>query len=103
MRPLENYIHDYWQGLEEQFIDSYQSKYTSSFEKYESDKEAFEIEEVDCEKEREVGEEEGYEGKRLLLGEKAMEVKVQQSTRNGELVDKMNVLGNPVQLIEMEI
>ena len=96
MRPLENFIHDNWQRLEEQFIDSCQSTYTSS-EKYESDKEVFEIEEVDSKKDREVGEEEGYEGMRLLMGEKATEVNV-QSTSNGELVDKLNVLGIPIQV-----
>ena len=96
--PLENFIHDNWQGLEEQFIDSCQTTYTSS-ENYESDKEVFEIEEVDFEKDRELGEEEGYERLRLLLGEKTTEVNV-QSTSNGELVDKLNVLGNPVQLTE---
>ena len=99
MKTLENYNHDYWQGLEEQFVDSCQSTYTSSSENYESDKEVFKIEDVDSEKEREAGIEEGYEGLRILLGEKSMEVKV-QSTVKGDLADKLNVVDKPLQLTE---
>ena len=81
MRPLERHFQDNWKELEEQFIDSCQSSFTSSSENFESDKEAFEIEEVDSDKEREAGEEEGYVGMRLLLGTQDMEATETRETR----------------------
>lgn len=68
MNPSEQYFPDNWQGLEEKLMDPCQSTYSSSSENCESDKEAFEVEDVDYEKDREMREEESYEGLRLLLG-----------------------------------
>ena len=67
-RSIENFVHVDWQGIEEQHLDSSQSTDNSSSENLESDNEVFEIEDMDSEKEREEGEEAGFEGMRCLLG-----------------------------------
>ena len=79
MRPLKNYFHVNWQGLEDQFIESCQSTYSSSSENFDYDKEAFKIEEADSDMDREARGEESYEGIRLLLGAQATELNVQST------------------------
>lgn len=99
MRPVENYSHDNWKEFEEQFIESCKFTNSNSSEYSESDAEVSDFEEVDSEKEREVREEEGYEGMRMLMGMQDNEINV-KSTITGVLDDTTNALANSVQLTE---
>ena len=100
-RSIENFVHVDWQGIEQQHLDSSQCTDNSSSENLESDNEVFEIEDMDSEKEREEGEEAGFEGMRCLLGLQVSEHNV-QSTNDGDMVDKPKALGNPIELTENE-
>ena len=98
-RPPKNFVQDDWQGIEEQHPDSCQSTYNSSSENLESDNEVFKIEDVKSEKDREEGEEADYEGMRCLMGSQVLELNV-QPTNEGDMVDTLEDLGNPIELIE---
>ena len=93
---FESHLHDTWKEIEEQGMDTCQSSHSSSSENFDSDKDVFEVVDVDSEKDRDAREEAGYEGMRLLLGTQNEETNG-QITKSGLLGAKRQVSGTHVQ------
>ena len=96
-RSIENFVHQDWQGIEEQHLDSSQSTYNSSSENMESDNEVFEIVDIESEKDREEGEEAGFEAMRCLMGSQVSKFNG-QSTNEENMGDIPEDVGNHIKL-----